>query len=160
MSLLPPAKPAARLAALALTVFAVTPAVTPAMAQASSRDPTLGMSEPLTPVPGDALRGQAVVGSRQVGLCLLCHQGPSSPDFAQPQLQGNLATDLHGAGSRWSAAQLRLRIVDSRRINPDSLMPAMHSTQDLQRVGSAWQGKPVLTAQQVEDVVAYLLTLK
>jgi L-cysteine S-thiosulfotransferase len=149
------AKTAAWLAALGLVCAA---------AQASSQDLaqvlTMGLPEPLTAVPGDAQRGLAIVGSRQVGLCLLCHQGPLSADFAQPQLQGNLATDLHGVGSRWSAAQLRLRVVDSRRINPASLMPTMHGTADLQRVGSTWQGKPVLTAQQVEDVVAYLLTLK
>ncbi len=119
-----------------------------------------GMPQPLTGVPGDAERGQAIVGSRQLGLCGLCHGGPASADFPQPALQGNLAPSLAGAGSRWTEAQLRLRIVDSRRLNPDSLMPAFHSTQGQQRVGRAWQGQPVLDAQQVEDVVAYLKTLK
>ena len=119
-----------------------------------------GMPQPLTATAGDAQRGRQLVGSRQVGLCLLCHSGPASADFAQPQLAGNLAGSLQGAGARWSEAQLRLRIVDSRRLNPDSLMPAMHRSQGLQRVGQAWQGQPVLDAQQVEDVVAYLLTLR
>ena len=119
-----------------------------------------GMPQPLTGMPGDAERGQAIVGSRQRGLCGLCHGGPASADFPQPALQGNLAPSLAGAGSRWTEAQLRLRIVDSRRLNPDSLMPAFHSTQGQQRVGRAWQGQPVLDAQQVEDVVAYLKTLK
>ena len=119
-----------------------------------------GMPQPLTDTPGDAARGRAIVGSRQQGLCLLCHSGPASADFALPQLQGNLAPSLDGAGARWSEAQLRLRIVDSRRLNPDSLMPALHRSEGLQRVGAAWQGKPVLDAQQVEDVVAYLMTLK
>ena len=115
-----------------------------------------GMPTPLTAAPGDAARGEAIVGDRQKGLCLLCHSGP----FAQPQLQGNLATDLRGAGSRWSEAQLRLRIVDSRRINPDSLMPPLHRADVGSRMGAAWRGQPVLDAQQVEDVVAYLRTLK
>lgn len=119
-----------------------------------------GMPQPLTAAPGDAARGQAIVGSRSQGLCLLCHSGPVSADFPQPQLQGNLATNLAGAGSRWTAAQLRLRVVDSRRLNPDDLMPALHRVDGLHRVGAAWQGQPVLDAQQVEDVVAYLLTLK
>ena len=119
-----------------------------------------GIPQPLTATAGDAVRGRQLVGSRQSGLCLLCHSGPASADFAQPQLAGNLAGSLQGAGARWSEAQLRLRIVDSRRVNPDSLMPAMHRSQGLQRVGQAWQGQPVLDAQQVEDVVAYLLTLR
>lgn len=119
-----------------------------------------GMPQPLTTQAGDAERGRSIVGSRQTGLCLLCHSGPVSADFPQTQLQGNLATNLHGAGARWSTAQLRLRIVDSRRVNPDSLMPALHRTEGLQRVGRSWQGRTVLDAQQVEDVVAYLKTLQ
>jgi sulfur-oxidizing protein SoxX len=119
-----------------------------------------GMPQPLTSSAGDAERGRSIVGSRQTGLCMLCHSGPVSADFPQASLQGQLATDLNGVGVRWSEAQLRLRIVDSRLINPDSLMPALHRTQGLQRVGRAWQDRPVLDAQQVEDVVAYLKTLR
>ena len=115
-----------------------------------------GMPQPLTETPGDALRGRAIVASRQQGLCLLCHSGP----FPEERQQGNLAPSLAGAGARWNEAQLRLRIVDSRRLNPDSLMPALHRAQGQQRVGQAWQGKPVLDAQQVEDVVAFLKTLQ
>lgn len=115
-----------------------------------------GIPQPLTDAPGSAERGRAIVASRQTGLCLLCHSGP----FQEVPLQGNLATNLAGAGSRWSEAQLRLRIVDSRRLNPESLMPAFHRSDHQQRVGKAWQGQPVLDAQQVEDVVAFLRTLK
>jgi L-cysteine S-thiosulfotransferase len=118
-----------------------------------------GIPEPLTTTPGDAARGQAIVADRQQGLCLLCHTGP----FAQPQLHGTLASDLRGAGSRWSEAQLRLRVADSKRLNPDSLMPSLHkppADDRGARVGAAWRGKPVLDAQQVEDVVAYLKTLR
>lgn len=115
-----------------------------------------GMPQPLTSTPGDVGRGQGIVASRQLGLCLLCHSGP----FPEPHLQGTLAPSLSGAGARWTEAQLRLRIVDSRRLNPTSLMPALHATQGLTRVGTAWAGKPVLDAQQVEDVVAFLRTLQ
>ena len=115
-----------------------------------------GIPQPLTDTPGSAERGRAIVASRQTGLCLLCHSGP----FPEVPLQGNLAPSLAGAGSRWNEAQLRLRIVDSRRLNPESLMPAFHRSDHQQRLGTAWQGQPVLDAQQVEDVVAFLRTLK
>lgn len=111
---------------------------------------------PLTAQAGDAQRGRAIVASRQQGLCLLCHPAP----IAEERFQGNLAPSLAGAGSRWSAAQLRARIVEARRLNPATTMPPFHATDGLQRVGTAWQGKPVLDAQQVEDVVAWLLTLR
>jgi sulfur-oxidizing protein SoxX len=112
--------------------------------------------EPLTASPGDPARGREIVASRQTGLCLLCHTGP----FPEDRFQGNLAPDLSGAGSRWSAGQLRLRIADARRLNAQTIMPAYYRTSGLQRVGPAWRGKNLLTAQQVEDVVAYLETLK
>ncbi|HUP07326.1 MAG TPA: sulfur oxidation c-type cytochrome SoxX [Caldimonas sp.] len=112
--------------------------------------------QPLTRVPGDAARGRAIVVDRSVGLCLLCHRGP----FPEERFQGNLASDLSGAGLRWSAGQLRLRIADSRRIDPDGLMPSLHRVDGHERVGRAWQGRPVLDAQQVEDVVAFLQTLR
>jgi sulfur-oxidizing protein SoxX len=106
--------------------------------------------------PGDALRGRAIVASRQVGLCLLCHTGP----IPEERFQGNLAPDLSGAGLRWTEAQLRLRIADSSQINPDTIMPSYFRSQGFTRVAPAQQGKSILTAQQIEDVVAYLLTLR
>jgi L-cysteine S-thiosulfotransferase len=115
-----------------------------------------GIPQPLTAQPGDAARGRAIVASRSTGLCLLCHSAP----MPEERFQGDLATDLAGAGSRWSAAQLRLRLVDARRLNPASIMPAYYRADGLQRVGPAWQGRTVLSAQQVEDVVAYLRTLR
>ncbi len=110
----------------------------------------------LTTTTGDAARGREIVASRQTGLCLLCHTGP----FPEDRFQGSLAPDLMGAGTRWSAGQLRLRIADAQRLNPQTIMPAYHRSAGLQRVAPAWQGKTLLSAQQVEDVVAYLLTLK
>ena len=110
----------------------------------------------LTGASGDPVRGRAIVTSRQLGLCLLCHSGP----FPEERFQGNLAPDLAGAGKRWSEGQLRLRIVDSSRINAATIMPAYHRTDGLARVAPAWRGKPVLSAEQIEDVVAFLTTLK
>jgi len=112
--------------------------------------------ESLTGAKGDPARGRAIVANRQVGLCLLCHSGP----FPEERFQGELAPALNGAGARWSEGQLRLRIVDSSRVNPTSIMPAYHRSDGLTRVAPAFRGKPILTAEQVEDVVAFLLTLK
>lgn len=110
----------------------------------------------LTGQPGDAARGRAIVANRSVGLCLLCHSGP----IAEERFQGNLAPSLAGAGSRWSEGQLRLRIVDGARLNADTIMPAYYRTSGLQRVARSFDGKTLLSAAQVEDVVAYLATLK
>jgi len=112
--------------------------------------------ESLTGAKGDPVRGRAIVANRQVGLCLLCHNGP----FPEERFQGNLAPDLRGAGRRWSEGQLRLRIVDSLRINPATIMPAYYRTEGLVRVAPAWRGKTVLSAEQIEDVVAFLTTLR
>jgi sulfur-oxidizing protein SoxX len=110
----------------------------------------------LTGAAGDPARGRAIVANRQVGLCLLCHSGP----FPEERFQGTLAPDLAGAGTRWSPGQLRLRIVDSTRLNPATIMPPYYRIDDLTRVAPAFAGKPVLNAEQIEDVVAYLATLK
>lgn len=112
--------------------------------------------QPLTTQPGDPVRGRAIVLDRQQGLCLLCHSGP----FPEERFQGTLAPDLAGAGQRWNAGQLRLRIVDARSLNPDTVMPAYHRTTGLQRVAPALAGVPLLGAQQIEDVVAFLETLR
>ena len=108
--------------------------------------------EPLAARPGDAARGRAIVANRSVGLCLLCHSGP----IPEERFQGTLAPSLAGAGARWSVGQLRLRIADGA----DTIMPPYYRTTGLQRVARAFEGKTILTAEQVEDVVAYLATLK
>jgi L-cysteine S-thiosulfotransferase len=109
----------------------------------------------LTGAPGDPARGRAIAGDRRVGLCLLCHTGP----FPEPRLHGTLAPDLRGAGSRFSAGQLRLRLVDATRLNPDTIMPPYYRTEGLARVAPSYAGKPILDAAQIEDVVAFLATL-
>ncbi|MYM36611.1 sulfur oxidation c-type cytochrome SoxX [Duganella sp. FT94W] len=128
-----------------------------ALSSAAFADTGAGIPQPLPGAePGDAARGRAIVANRQVGLCLLCHTGP----IAEERFQGNLASDLRGAGQRWSTAQLRLRIVDASRINPLTIMPSYYKTEGLTRVAASHAGKTILTAQQVEDVVAWLQTLK
>ncbi len=110
----------------------------------------------LTGAKGDSARGRAIVADRNVGLCLLCHSGP----FPEEKIRSDLAPPLDGAGARWSEGQLRLRIVDPRKLNPDTIMPSFYKVDGLRRVPAAYRDKPVLTAEQVEDVVAYLETLK
>ena len=110
----------------------------------------------LTGSSGDPVRGREIVVNRQVGLCLLCHSGP----FPEQKFQGTLAPDLKGAGARSSEGQLRLRIVDASRIKPDTIMPPYYRIDGLERVAPAFQGKPILTAEQIEDVIAFLLTLR
>ena len=110
----------------------------------------------LAGAPGDAERGQKIVTNRQVGLCLLCHSGP----YPEERFQGNLAPDLKGTGARWSEGQLRLRIVDAARLNPQTIMPPYYRVDGLTRVAAGFRGKPILTAAQIEDVVAHLVTLK
>jgi sulfur-oxidizing protein SoxX len=111
------------------------------------------MPTPLTTVAGDPVQGLRIAQGRE-GQCALCHGLPGSS-----VRQGNLGPGLDGVAKRLSPAMLRMRLVDSRQINPDSLMPAYHSTAGLQQVGKAWAGQAVLAAQDIEDVLAYLLTL-
>ena len=109
----------------------------------------------LTGMPGDATRGRALVVERS-STCILCHSGP----FAEQKFQGDLAPSLAGAGSRWSEGQLRLRLVDASRLNPATIMPSYYRVDGLNRIGPAWRGKPILSAEQIEDIVAYLATLR
>ena len=111
---------------------------------------------PLEGAIGDAARGRAIVADRTVGLCVLCHSGP----FPELRFQGDLAPPLEGAGTRWNEGQLRLRLVEPQRTTPDTIMPAYYRTDGFARVAPAFAGKPILTAAQIEDVVAYLATLK
>ena len=110
----------------------------------------------LTGAPGDAVRGKAIVTSRQTGLCLLCHSAP----LPEEKFQGTIGPDLKGAGSRNTEGQLRLRIVDSSAVNPGTIMPAYYRLDGLERVAPAFRGRTVLTAEQIEDVVAFLMTLR
>ena len=110
----------------------------------------------LTGAKGDAARGRNIVVNRQVGLCLLCHSGP----FPEERFQGTIAPDLKGTGARLSEGQIRLRVVDASRVNPATIMPAYFRTEGLTRVAPAFRDKTVLSAEQIEDVVAFLATLR
>jgi L-cysteine S-thiosulfotransferase len=114
-----------------------------------------GIPDSLTGAPGDAARGRALVLDR-ASTCILCHPGP----FPEQKFQGDLAPNLSGAGSRWTVSQLRLRLVDASRLNPATIMPSYYRLDGLDRVGPAWRGKPILSAEQIEDILAYLATLR
>jgi sulfur-oxidizing protein SoxX len=112
--------------------------------------------EPLTDQPGDALNGREVAINRKKGNCLACHAMP----VPEQAFHGEIGPPLDGVGSRYTAAELRLRIVNPKVINPDTSMPAFYRTEGLHLVMEDFQGKPILTAQEVEDVIAYLTTLQ
>ena len=114
------------------------------------------IAEPLAGTRGDAARGRAIIVNRQVGLCLLCHSGP----FPEERFQGTIGPDLNGIGARLSEGQIRLRIVDQSRVIPGSIMPSYFRTEGLNRVAPSLRGKPILSAEQIEDVIAFLMTLK
>lgn len=109
----------------------------------------------LTGTKGDATRGRALIVER-TSTCILCHNGP----FPEQRFQGDLAPNLSGSGSRWSEGQLRLRLVDASRLNATTIMPSYYRVDGLNRVGRSWLGKPILSAEQIEDIVAYLVTLR
>ena len=111
--------------------------------------------ESLTSAPGDATRGRKLIVER-ANTCILCHSGP----FPEEKFQGDLAPNLSGAGSRWTVGQLRLRLIDASRLNPETIMPSYYRVDGLDNVAQAWRGKPILSAEQIEDIVAYLATLR
>jgi len=131
-------------------------AAAPALGQNPVRFDVVGDAIPLalSSEPGDAARGRSIVVNRDAGACTLCHAVPGEQAF------GNIAPTLAGVGARLSPAQLRLRVADSTRVSPDTPMPAYYRTEGLTQVAAAYHGKPILSAQQLEDVVAYLATLK
>lgn len=117
--------------------------------------PTAAAMEPLTEQRGDPARGRAAVLDRERGHCLLCHR----IDQLDEDFQGNIGPPLSRVGERLTAAELRARLVDPTRLNPATAMPAYHRTEGLRQVAETYRGEPILTAQEVEDVVAFLETL-
>jgi sulfur-oxidizing protein SoxX len=114
------------------------------------------MPRSLTGVPGDPVNGRKVAINRKQGNCLACHKMP----VPEEQFHGEISPNLAGVGSRYTEAELRMRLVDPKVLNPDTMMPSFYKTAGFTRVRKNFRGKSILSAQQVEDVVAYLLTLK
>ncbi len=104
----------------------------------------------------DADNGRRIVENRALSACLLCHSGP----FPAPYLQGNIGPRLDGVGFRLTPDELREHLLNPARFNPETVMPAYGNVEGLNRVGSAWRGRPILTPMQIDDVVAFLATLK
>jgi L-cysteine S-thiosulfotransferase len=111
--------------------------------------------EPLAAA-GDATRGRRLALDRNGGACVLCHALPET----SARFMGTVGPALDGVGSRYTAGQLRLRIVDGTLVNADAVMPAYYRSEGLNQVATPYRGRTILTAQQVEDVVAYLGTLR
>ncbi|MEZ5909864.1 MAG: sulfur oxidation c-type cytochrome SoxX [Hyphomicrobiaceae bacterium] len=116
-----------------------------------------GIPAPLTTATASPERGREVVRDRERGNCEICH---ALPEAGAARFQGDVGPPLAGVGRRLSVAQLRLRLVDGARINPQTIMPSYHRVTGLARVAAAYRGRPVLTAQEIEDAVAYLATLR
>ena len=116
-----------------------------------------GIPASLTGRPGDPQKGRAAMVDQKLGNCLACHAVSA---LKSEPYHGNVGPSLDGVASRQTEAQIRLRIVDATKLNPETIMPPFYRVDGLNRVLHQFQGKPILTAQQVEDVVAFLETLK
>jgi sulfur-oxidizing protein SoxX len=153
---MPLASPAIQI--LGVCLAAVAAALPCAASEAALRTYAIvgdAIPQSLTGEPGDVTRGRALVVDR-ANTCILCHNGP----FPEEKFQGDLAPGFGGTGSRWSEGQLRLRLVDASRLNPATIMPSYYRVDGLDRVGPAWRDKPILSAEQIEDMVAYLASLR
>ena len=142
---------------LILAVRSLLGWATPLLADSVQFDSVSGsIEQPLTDQAGDASKGRLLVLGRQSGLCILCHNGP----FPEEHFQGNLAPELSQSASRLTAGQLRAHLVAPQWFNPTTIMPSYLSSDGLIRVSPQYQGKAILVAQDIEDIVAFLLTLK
>lgn len=115
-----------------------------------------GIPIPLTDFAGDPLEGRQVAGSRSQGNCLACHTLP----IPKERDHGQIGPDLGSVGARLSEAQLRLKVVNPKVTAPGTIMPAYYRTEGLNHVAPDKVGKTILSAQDVEDIVAYLMTLR
>ena len=115
-----------------------------------------GIPEPLASAAGDAARGRSLILARDPANCVLCHAIPD----AGLRFAGDVGPPLGGVGARLSVAQLRLRVADILRLHPSTIMPSYYRVEGLSGVAPAYAGKPILSAPEIEDVVAYLATLR
>ncbi len=146
----------ASLAALSVSLgFCITAALAEEMVAYKVVD-DIEIQDSLTGKPGDPAQGRKLAIDRKLGNCLACHSLP----IPEQQFHGETGPDLAGVGSRLTPGEIRLRVVNPKLVNPDTMMPAFYRVTGLNRVMKDFAGKPILTAEQVEDVVAYLMTLK
>ncbi len=151
-------KPRLMPAALAASLLAWVPAQGETVAPSDVEIVDLAVEASLTGAAGDAEKGRAWFLDRKLGNCLACHM---NSDMADQPFHGEVGTPLDGVGDRWSAAELRAILVNSKEVfGPDTIMPAFYRDSGFHRVAEEFEGKTILTAEQVEDVIAYLLTLK
>ena len=155
---------ALKVAVLALVASATFAAAAEIAPEDVQQDDYGGVSKSLTGTPGDPKAGREVMASRALGNCVACH---AVSDMSDVPFHGEVGPSLDGAGERWEEAQLRGIVVDAKMVFPDSIMPSFYKTGPYIRPGDDFTGKaaegplpPLLTAQQVEDAVAYLMTLQ
>ena len=122
---------------------------------AGYRIESFAIPESLTGRPGDPAQGERIVRDPDKATCLICHALPidGEPD------PGNIGPPLDDVASRYTAGELRLRLVEPKRLNPETVMPSYYARDGLHRVAPEYQGRSIYNASEVEDVVAYLLTL-
>lgn len=145
---------------MSLAVTACVLAASPAIGKDAEPYVVTGdaILQPLVGGKGDPARGGALISDRQLSFCTLCHGGP----FPDPHLHGTLAPDLSGVGSRLSEGQIRLRVADMKRLEPETIMPSYYriAGESDRRIASGWRDRPILSGSDIEDIVAYLTTLK
>lgn len=117
---------------------------------------TNGMTEPLSPINADAATGEALFASRDGGHCVLCH----AVTGLSAEFQGDLGPSLDGISDRLNEAELRLRIANPRQVWPDTVMPAYYKSGGFNQVASEYAGETVLSGEEIEHIIAYLMTLK
>lgn len=113
------------------------------------------IAEPLTAAKGRPQAGKEIFVARDAGHCVLCHR----VDLLDAPFQGDVGPDLSNLGGRLTAGQIRLRIVDASALNPASVMPPYYRTEGLAQVGEEYRGRPALTAEEIEHLVAFLVSL-
>ena len=116
----------------------------------------ISIPKPLTDQPGDPVKGREVAINRKKGNCLACHVMP----IPEQSFHGEIGPDLNGIGSRYQIGEMRLRVVDSKILNPHTIMPAFYRIDGFNRVAKKFQGKTMLSPQEVEDLLAYLMSLR
>jgi sulfur-oxidizing protein SoxX len=128
-----------------------------ALARGTSPSEASGVTRSLTGALGDPQRGRATMINPDKGNCIACHRIAALS--AEPA-HGDLGPTLNNIASRYTEAQLRQLVINAQSLYPNTIMPAYHIADGLERVASAYAGKPILSADEVEDVVAFLKTLR